>query len=113
MPSPEEHAARAHDPGYSLEPERLVVRIAGREVVVTATQFRLLAALVSEPGHTFSRADLVARAFPATVDERTVDVHIKELRRKLEPDAGRIETVRGRGYRYRGASATEEATSRS
>jgi two-component system phosphate regulon response regulator PhoB len=102
MPLPEEREARALDPGYSLVPGRFVVQVAGREVVVTATQFRLLAALVSEPGRNFSRADLVAQAFPAPVEERTVDVHVKELRRKLEPYAGRIETVRGRGYRYRG-----------
>jgi DNA-binding response OmpR family regulator len=53
----------------------------------------------SRPGRTFSRAELVKHAFGAPVDEQTVDVHIKELRRKLEPNEQKIETVRGRGYR--------------
>jgi two-component system phosphate regulon response regulator PhoB len=58
--------------------------------------------LVGEPGRTFSRAELVEQAFGAAVNERTVDVHIKEVRRKLALHGSRIETVRGRGYRYRG-----------
>ena len=84
-------------------PERVAVQIGGREVVVTPTQYRILAVLLAEPGRTFGRAELVQRAFEAPVDERTVDVHIKEIRRKLEPDERAIETVRGRGYRYRSA----------
>jgi two-component system, OmpR family, phosphate regulon response regulator PhoB len=106
MPSPEDDEVRADAPGYALVPERFAVHVAGRAVVVTPTQFRLLAALLAGPGRTFSRADLVARAFPTTVEERTVDVHIKELRRKLEPHNGRTQTARGQGYRYEGTSMT-------
>jgi len=86
---------------FWLVPERVAVQVAGREVVVTPTQYAILAVLLAEPGRTFSRADLVARAFDGPADERTVDVHVKELRRKLEPDGQVIQTVRGRGYRFR------------
>ena len=84
-----------------LVPERFAVRIGEREVIVTRTQFRLLGVLVAEPGRTFSRAELVEKGIGDLVSERTVDAHVKELRRKLKPDGWRIETVRGRGYRYR------------
>ena len=80
-----------------LVPERSAVRAGGREVVLTATQYRLVAVLVGEPDRVFSRAELV--------EERTVDVHNKEIRRKLGPPGGRIEAVRGRGYRYRSETA--------
>src|SRR5262249_5571650 len=84
-----------------LLPGGTAVRVGGREVAVTRTQYRLLAALVAEPGRALSRAELVERGIGDLVEERTVDVHIKELRRKLGPDRWRIETVRGRGYRWR------------
>jgi two-component system phosphate regulon response regulator PhoB len=70
-------------------------------VTLTQTQFRLLRVLLAEPNRTFSRAELVQKGIGNLVSERTVDVHIKELRRKLGSDGWRIETVRGRGYRYR------------
>jgi DNA-binding response OmpR family regulator len=79
------------------------VRLGKREVAVTPTQFRLLALLMAEPGHTFSRAELVERVIGARVTERTVDVHVKELRRKLGPLGPQIEPIRGSGYRYRAA----------
>jgi DNA-binding response OmpR family regulator len=83
-------------------PERLAIQVEGQEAVLTATQFRLVAVLMGEPGHVFSREELVKRCFANPVSGRTVDVHIKELRRKLEPREWRIQTVRGQGYRYRG-----------
>jgi DNA-binding response OmpR family regulator len=91
-------------PEYHLLPDRSAVRVGPREVVVTPTQFRLLAVMMSEPGRIFTRAELIEKAIGDLVELRTIDVHIKELRRKLEPDSGRIETVRGKGYRYRGPS---------
>jgi DNA-binding response OmpR family regulator len=74
-----------------------------REVAVTPTQFRLLALLLAEPGRPFSRAELVERAIGTRVTERTVDAHVKDLRRKLGPIGSKIETIRGCGYRYRAA----------
>jgi DNA-binding response OmpR family regulator len=60
----------------------------------------LLALLMAEPGRTFSRAELLERVIGARVTERTVDVHVKELRRKLGPLGSQIEAIRGSGYRY-------------
>jgi two-component system phosphate regulon response regulator PhoB len=71
-----------------------------REVPLSPTEFRLLALLMGEPGRAFTRAELVERVFGSAVAERTVDVHLKELRRKLGPHGLRVETVRGVGYRY-------------
>ena len=90
-----------HSESITLLAERNAVRIGEREVVLTRTQYRLLAALAKEPGRTFSRAELVEGGIGDLVSERTVDVHVKEIRRKLGEDGWRIETVRGKGYRYR------------
>jgi DNA-binding response OmpR family regulator len=81
------------------------VFISGRTVSLTPTEFRLLETLAKEPGRAFSRADLLDRAFGYDYDgvERTVDVHIMNLRRKIEPEPGRpryIATVPGMGYRF-------------
>jgi DNA-binding response OmpR family regulator len=89
-------------PDFRLVPDRHAVQVGGGEAVLTATQFRILDVLMGEPGRVFSRDELVKRAFPDRVSGRTVDVHIKELRRKLEPHEWRIQTVRGQGYRYLG-----------
>jgi DNA-binding response OmpR family regulator len=59
---------------------------------------------MGEPGRAMSRAKLVEKAFGVSVQLRTVDIYIKEICRKLDPHDGRIETVRGEGYRYRGTS---------
>lgn len=74
----------------------------GRELVLTPTEFRLLECLVRQPGRAFSRHQLMDAAIGegAIVLERTIDVHIKTLRRKLGA-ADLIETVRGVGYRFR------------
>ena len=66
------------------------VRVDGRLVTLTPTEVRLLEALARHPGRTFTRDELVARAFGPDYDglDRTVDTHITNLRRKLEPAAG-------------------------
>jgi DNA-binding response OmpR family regulator len=104
MPVPDDDPNRTQAPYFSLLADRSAVLVAGREVVLTPVQFRLLATLMSEPGRTFTRSGLVAHLFGGSVDERTVDANIKDLRRTLEPDDAQIETVRGQGYRYRGPS---------
>ncbi len=70
---------------------------------MTPTEFRLLECLLRQPGRAFSRAQLMDAAIEegAIVLERTIDVHIKSLRRKLETHGDMIETVRGVGYRFR------------
>ncbi len=70
-------------------------------VTLTPTEQRLLDVLRSQPDRTFTRAELVARVMPETIVlERTVDVHIKALRKKLGGRGVRIQTVRGQGYRF-------------
>ncbi len=70
---------------------------------LTPSEFGLLAALVRQPGRAFSRAELidVALGDDAIVLERTIDVHIRALRKKLGSHADLIQTVRGIGYRFR------------
>ena len=83
------------------------VFLQGRPVSLTPTEFRLLETLIKSPGRAFSRADLLDRAFGYDYDgvERTVDVHIMNLRRKIEPEPARpryVATVAGVGYRFEG-----------
>ncbi|MBI3864621.1 MAG: response regulator [Planctomycetia bacterium] len=75
----------------------------GVELSLTPTEFRLLWAVVRQPGRAFSRHELMEAAMgdDALVLERTIDVHVKSLRQKLGDSAERIETVRGVGYRFR------------
>lgn len=80
------------------------VLVKGREIELTATEFRLLESLARHPGVVFSRNQLLdsACADGSMVYDRTVDAHIKSLRRKLGNAKNHIETVRGVGYRFRG-----------
>jgi two-component system, OmpR family, phosphate regulon response regulator PhoB len=75
----------------------------GEDLDLTPTEFRLLECLLRQPGRAFSRAQLmdVAIGEGAIVLERTIDVHIKTLRRKLGEEHNFIETVRSVGYRFR------------
>ena len=70
---------------------------------LTPSEFELLSALVQQPGRAFSRGELidVALGDDAIVLERTIDVHIRALRKKLDDHADLIQTVRGIGYRLR------------
>jgi DNA-binding response OmpR family regulator len=78
-------------------------RVAGHAINLTPTEFRLLAALARHPGRVFTRDELVARMFGPDYDglDRTVDVHVTNLRRKLEPkpEPTYILTAHGFGYR--------------
>ncbi len=76
--------------------------VGDRELDLTPTEFRLLECLLRQPGRAFTRHQLMETAIGegAIVLERTIDVHIKTLRRKLN-DHDLIETVRGVGYRFR------------
>jgi two-component system, OmpR family, response regulator ChvI len=80
----------------------------GKPLPLTVTEFTLLHALVRHPGHVKTRAQLLEEGYPndAYVSDRTIDSHIKRLRRKLadaDPEFAGIETVYGLGYRYREA----------
>ena len=82
---------------------RREVTCAGKPVSLTATEFRLLQFLASNAGRVFSRAQLIDRGLghDVSVVERTIDVHITSLRKKLGSCGDLIETVRGFGYRFR------------
>jgi DNA-binding response OmpR family regulator len=79
--------------------------VAGRQVELTATEFDLVVQLARRPGRVFTRAQLLDGVHGVVVDsyERTVDAHVKNIRRKLEPQphAPRyLLTVHGVGYRF-------------
>jgi two-component system phosphate regulon response regulator PhoB len=77
--------------------------LAGREVPLTATEFRLLKVLMERRGRVQTRSRLLSDVwgYAEDIDSRTVDTHIRRLRRKLGPEADRVETVIGVGYRLR------------
>jgi DNA-binding response OmpR family regulator len=80
------------------------VRVGGRSVSVTPTEFRLLETLIRDPGRVFSRLELVARVYGPDYEglERTVDEHVLNLRKKIESDPKKpnyILTVFGVGYK--------------
>jgi DNA-binding response OmpR family regulator len=82
------------------------VRVRGEDVQTTYVEFEILAALARNPGRVFTRDMLLTRVWgdSAYRDPRTIDVHIRHLREKLELDAKQPEylfTVRGVGYRFR------------
>ncbi len=83
------------------------VRVAGKVVDVTPSEFRLLAVLASEPGRVFTRGELSERLWrDARRGVRGWDVHVKNLRHKIERDPARpqlLVTVQGVGYMLRGA----------
>ena len=70
---------------------------------LTRSEFKLLATLIADPGRAFDRTELIQAALggDTLVLERTIDVHIRGLRKKLGPHAHLIETVRGVGYRFK------------
>jgi len=84
--------------------------LAGKPLNLTTVEFKLLAALIKEPGRVFSRAQLIENALGHDFEgfDRTIDVHILNLRRKLEPDSGHpryIKTVYGAGYKLTEAAS--------
>jgi DNA-binding response OmpR family regulator len=91
-----------------IDPERRTCQVRGEQVELTYVEFEILSALASSPGRVFSREMLLEHVWGDSTyrDPRTVDVHIRHLREKLERDAKHPEylfTVRGVGYRFRDA----------
>jgi two-component system response regulator ChvI len=89
----------------TMDPDRHKVRWDGREVSLTVTEFLILGALAQRPGVVKSRNQLldVAYSDDIYVDDRTIDSHIKRIRRKfrgVDPDFDSIETLYGVGYRF-------------
>jgi len=86
-----------------MDATRHDMQVAGQSVRLTATEFKLAWTLIGAPGTVFSRDQLVTHVMgqDAWITERTIDVHVRALRRKLDTHASWIETVRQVGYRWR------------
>ena len=88
-----------------LDPDRHLCKWKEQVVKLTVTEFLMIKALILRPGHVKSRDQLMDAAYGESVflDDRTIDSHIKRLRRKfrvIDPDFDQIETLYGIGYRY-------------
>jgi DNA-binding response OmpR family regulator len=92
--------------GLRIDPERRTVHVKGSPIEVTYVEFELLRTLAASPGRVFSRRALLEAVWgdAAYREPRTIDVHVRHLREKLERDPSMpdlILTVRGAGYRFR------------
>ncbi len=95
------------DGDLCIDTDRTEVRKAGTPVSLTRSEFRLLSTLAAHPNRVFSREDLITHALGSHFDgyDRTIDVHVKNLRQKIEDDPRSptyILTVHGLGYRFSG-----------
>jgi len=88
----------------SVDPTRHHVTVGGKEVRLTSVEFKLLAMLMKRRGRVQARDRLLNEVwgYESIIDTRTVDTHVRRLRKKLGQAADAIETVRGFGYRLRG-----------
>jgi DNA-binding response OmpR family regulator len=98
-----DEVVRAGD--LTLDLPRMRAELAGRSIDLTPTEFQLLAALARQPGRIFTRSQLLDAVHGVAFEsyERAIDTHIKNIRRKLEPDPRRpvhVLTVYGVGYRF-------------
>lgn len=84
-----------------LDPDLFICKIDNQSIKLTTTEFKLLHALMQQPGRAFSREQLIQSALGEQTDvvDRNVDVHIRAIRKALGEDHNIVETVRGVGYR--------------
>ncbi|TWU43369.1 Phosphate regulon transcriptional regulatory protein PhoB [Novipirellula aureliae] len=89
--------------GVTVDRRRYVVMVDTETLKVTKSEFRLLDTLIRQPGRAFGRNELVDAALgeDTMVLDRTIDVHVRALRKKMGAYADLVETVRGVGYRFR------------
>ncbi|MBI5250575.1 MAG: response regulator transcription factor [Desulfomonile tiedjei] len=100
--APEEETVMRRD-DLTIDPSRHEARVEGRPLGLTTTEFRILHFLARRPGRVFSREQIISavKGDDYAVTERSVDVQIVSLRKKLGKSGGAIETVRGVGYRLK------------
>jgi DNA-binding response OmpR family regulator len=96
---------RIHLGAMTIDEARMQVSVGDRPVDLTPTEFQLLAALAAQPGRIFTRSQLLDAIHGVAFEsyERAIDTHVKNLRRKLEPDPRKpryILTAYGVGYRF-------------
>ncbi|MCK5352113.1 response regulator transcription factor, partial [bacterium] len=90
-----------------IDAQTFGVNLDGQPVTLTASEFRILYALAAHPGRIFTREELIEKALDYHFEgyDRTVDAHIKNIRKKIESDPRKpeyIQTVYGVGYRFGG-----------
>ena len=88
-----------------IDTAKMRVTVGGSPAELTPTEFELLATLVREPGRVFTRAQLLDAVHGVAIEsyERAIDAHVKNIRKKLEPEPGKpryVLTVHGVGYRF-------------
>jgi two-component system response regulator RegX3 len=103
--SPVSEATRIEAPPVTIDLVRHLVTVRGEQVNLTRSEFQLLRLLAARPGQVFERAQIMEELWQSEFDgdERACDVHISNLRQKIERDAQRPEivlTVRGVGYKF-------------
>jgi DNA-binding response OmpR family regulator len=106
LPPPAARAEVIETDGLTIDTARRAVAVRGRPVQLTYLEFELLRTLAASPGRVFSRQMLLRDLWGGADyrDPRTIDVHVRHLREKIERDPGDPEfifTVRGAGYRFR------------
>jgi DNA-binding response OmpR family regulator len=98
-----DEVVRAGD--VEIDTAKMRVSVAGTQVDLTPTEFQLLATLAREPGRVFTRSQLLDAVHGVAIEsyERAIDAHVKNIRRKIEPEPGSpryVVTVHGVGYRF-------------
>ena len=100
-----------HCGSLELDRTRHLVRWKGQKVALTVTEFRILEALIRQPGFAKTREQLLKEGYPYDeyMSDRNIDGHIKRIRKKIgqvDPEFDEIETIYGLGYRYRAEPQT-------
>ena len=101
---PSEEPIKSRITGLVIDPSMHLITVKGQAVNLTPTEFDILSTLASQPGHVFTRMQLIEETQGVSGEgyERSVDVHIKNLRHKLraaDPETDYIKTIFGVGYR--------------
>lgn len=101
VPSSREPSSRIQNGGVLIDAELHELRVDGKAIELTATEFRLLKLLMERKGRVQSRENLLVNVwhYDTDIETRTVDTHVRRLREKLGACSKMIETVRGVGYR--------------
>lgn len=94
--------------GLYLDKNSFEAKIEGRRMDLTTTEFKLLSLMLERRGRTLTREKLLndVWGYQSAIDTRTVDTHMRRLREKLGKYSGRLETIRGEGYRFTAVTAS-------
>ena len=86
--------------GFTIDPEKFLINVDGKDMMLAKKEFELLYLLASKPGRVFLRNEILSQVWgnDVIVGDRTIDVHIRKIRQKLGVDC--IKTVKGVGYKF-------------